>query len=216
VIQNVLAIAGSLRRASFNRRLVSAAQECAPAGMTIVAYDELRSIPPFDEDLEAAEGGPEAVRSLRRQVARADGLLIATPEYNWSIPGVLKNAIDWLSRPGPEEVLIGKPVAVIGASAGRWGTRLAQANLRQVLTSTESLVMPGPALFVREAQAAFAPSGQLDASTRDQLVGVLAAFSRWMEAVERGSERARRARTDEPHEAERLAASLVPPEPGGC
>ncbi len=180
--------------------------------MTIVAYDDLRTIPPFDEDLEAGTG-PEAVRSLRRRVAGADGLLIATPEYNWSMPGVLKNAIDWLSRPGPEEVLIGKPVAVIGASAGRWGTRLAQANLRQVLTSTESLVMPGPALFVREAGAAFGPSGQLDASTRDQLVGVLAVFSRWMEAVERGFGRARGARTDGTHEAGQLAESRVPPEP---
>src|SRR5581483_11429227 len=91
------------------------------------------ALPLFDEDLEPATlGGPDAVRQLRAQVAAGDGLLIATPEYNQSLPGVLKNAIDWLSRPWPDEVLAGKPVAVIGASSGRWGARLAQAALRQV------------------------------------------------------------------------------------
>jgi chromate reductase len=150
--------------------------------MCIRLHEELHAIPLFDEDVEFA-GNPESVTRLRSEVAAADGLLIATPEYNWSFPGVLKNAIDWLSRP-PAEVLIGKPVAIIGATAGRWGTRLAQAASRQVLTATESIVMPAPALFVRDASAVFAEDGRLiDAPTLTQLDAVLAAFVRWIEDV---------------------------------
>jgi len=125
------------------------------------------------------------VRALRDLVAAADGLLLATPEYNWGIPGVLKNAVDWLSR--PPEVLIGKPVAIIGASSGRWGTRLAQAALRQVMTATESLVMPAPALFVRDAATMFDDHGQLiDAGVRAQLDAVLAAFATWIDKTQQG------------------------------
>lgn len=183
--QSILAVPGSLRRGSYNRALLRAAARAAPAGMTVTTYDALASIPPLDEDVDQATGGgPDPVRRLRDQVARAAGLLIATPEYNWSIPGVLKNAIDWLSRPGPEEVLIGKPVALMGASAGRWGTRLAQAALRQILTSTESLVLPGPVLFVRDARQAFDANGELvDAAIREQLAGLLATFSEWIDLV---------------------------------
>ena len=179
----MLGIAGSLRRESFNRRLLRAAAERAPAGMRVSVYDELGLVPPFNEDLETAAREPlDAVRRLRRQVASADGVLIATPEYNWSMPGVLKNAIDWLSRADPDDVLVGKPVAIIGASAGRWGTRLAQAALRQVLTSTGSLLLPAPAVFVRDAAALFDSGGQLsDASTREQLDSLLAAFAAWID-----------------------------------
>jgi chromate reductase len=182
-MKTVLAIPGSLRRASYNRSLLAAAAGSAPAGMRIRLYDELASIPLFDEDLEA-RGIPDAVARLRREVASADGLLIATPEYNQSIPGVLKNAIDWLSRPAPDEVLAGKPVAVIGASAGPWGTRLAQAALRQVLYATESLVLPAPALFVREAKRHFDEAGKLmEPGTREKLGVVLTAFAAWMDLV---------------------------------
>lgn len=175
----VLAMSGSLRGGSFNQRLLQAAVACAPVGMTIALYDELGSVPLFNEDLE--DRAPEGVARLRQQVAAADGLLIATPEYNQSIPGVLKNAIDWLSRP-PEEVLVGKPVAVVGASAGRWGTRLAQSALRQVLNATESLVMANPALYVREAEQLFGSDGRLaDQATRDSLQAVLVAFGKWIE-----------------------------------
>jgi chromate reductase len=181
--KSVLGIAGSLRRGSYNRLLLEAAVECAPAGMRISIEDELASIPLFDEDLDnETGGGPGVVQRLRRRVHSADGLLIATPEYNNSIPGVLKNAIDWLSRPGPGEVLVGKPVAVIGASSGRWGTRLAQSALRQVLYATEALVLPKPALFVREAAGLFDGAAQLvDPPTREQLKAVLAAFVRWID-----------------------------------
>jgi len=184
-VLHVLGIAGSLRQGSYNRRLLGAAAECAPARLRVSVYEELASIPRFDEDLEqATSGGPESVRRLRDQVAAAHGLLIATPEYNWSIPGVLKNAIDWLSRPALGEVLIGKPVAVMGASSGQWGTRLAQAALRQVLTATEAAVLPQPAMFVRNAERLFDPVGRLvDQPTREQLEAQLSAFSLWIERI---------------------------------
>jgi chromate reductase len=182
---NILAICGSIRAGSMNRRLLDAAVELAPLGMSLRFSEPLDSIPLFSEDREhAAAQGFDAVQRLRAQVAHADGILIATPEYNQSIPGVLKNAIDWLSRPLPDEALIGKPVAVIGASAGRWGTRLAQAALRQVLYATESPVLPQPALYVREAAQLFDAQGSLvDASTRESLTAVLQAFARWIELL---------------------------------
>jgi len=136
-------------------------------------------MPPFDEDLEG-QNGPEAVTRLRQQVLAADGILIATPEYNQSMPGVLKNAIDWLSRP-PDEVLAGKPVAVIGATTGGWGTRLAQAAVRQTLYAAEAIVLSQPALYLREAANAFDSEGRLtDHATRDMLDAVLIAFAHWI------------------------------------
>jgi len=189
----LLAVPGSLRKHSYNRLLLQAAAELGSEDVSIVPYDELGSLPLFDEDLEKATGGgPEPVRRLRDQVASADGVLFATPEYNHSIPGVLKNAIDWLSRPAPQEVLVGKPVAVIGASAGSFGTRLAQSALRQVLYATESLVLPGPALYARDAARLFNPAGRLvDGPTRDRLAAILSALVAWIDrfraAGERGS-----------------------------
>ncbi len=158
----------------------------SPAHLEIRLYDELASIPLFDADLEQrTAGGPDSVKALRVLVAEAEGLLISTPEYNQSMSGVLKNAIDWLSRAGPEEVLIGKPIAIMGASGGRWGTRLAQANLRQVLTATESLVMPQPAVFLAEAAKLFDEQGELSHDlTRKQLEKFVLAFSRWLELME--------------------------------
>lgn len=177
----ILGLAGSLRRGSFNRRLIETAAELAPPALEVHVYTGLASIPLFDEDLEAATGGgPEAVRRLRREVAAADGLLIATPEYNQSLPGVLKNLLDWLSRVAPDEVLAGKPVAVIGATAGRWGTRLAQNALRQVLYATGSLVLPAPNLYAASAEHLFNEERLADPATRDQLAAVLAAFAGWI------------------------------------
>ena len=178
----VLAIPGSLRSASYNRRLLEAAVAASPPDVKIEIVYGMSAIPPFDEDLEQqTKVGPSAVKQLRSRVGAADGLLISTPEYNQSMPGVLKNVIDWLSRPGPEEVLIGKPVGIMGASGGRWGTRLAQANLRQVLTATESLVMPQPGIFVAEASRIFDQRGTLtDDLTRRMLQKFLSAFHRWL------------------------------------
>lgn len=184
--KQILAIAGSLRRDSWNLRLLEAAAACAPSGMTITIYRDLASIPMFNEDLEKETlgAGPSPVRELRRKVGEADGLLIATPEYNQSIPGVLKNAMDWLSRAAPAEVLVGKPVAILGATSGRWGTRLAQQALRQTLHATESLVMPAPALFLREADRLFDDSWELrDETTRDALQAVLHSLDHWIDRV---------------------------------
>ena len=176
---DVLAIAGSLRVGSINRRLLLAAAGLATPGMRVRLYDDLASVPFFSEDTEAA-GVPAAVQDLREQVARADALLIATPEYNQSVPGVLKNVIDWLSRP-PEECLVNKPVAIIGASAGRWGTRLAQSHLRHVLYATEALVMPQPSLFIAGGHELVDGEGRLvDERTTDALRQLLDAFNGWI------------------------------------
>jgi chromate reductase len=149
-------------------------------------YDDLKDIPLFSEDLERETKGtgPDVIVRFRRDVAAASGLLISTPEYNQGIPGVLKNAIDWLSRPGPEEVLAGKPIAVIGASAGRWGTRLAQAALRQTLYAADAVVAPRIGLYVREAASVFDETGELvDESIKKQLTTVLRDFERWIRAL---------------------------------
>lgn len=188
----ILALSGSLRRSSYNRRLLEAAARCAPTGTRVNLYDALSDVPLFDEDMEAAtHGGPEAICRLRAAIEAADGLLIATPEYNQSFPGVLKNAIDWLSRPAPKEVLLGKPIAIAGATPGRWGTRLAQAALRQTLTATESLVMPSPMLFVGSVESMFDAEGYLhDVATLTSLRAFMTAFSQWIEHV--GSKSLRR------------------------
>jgi chromate reductase len=187
----VLGIPGSLRRGSYNRLLLTAAAAMAPAGMTITVTDALRSIPPFDEDLEASGDGLEGVERLRREVASADGLLIATPEYNQSVPGVLKNALDWVSRPRFGGVLAGKPVALMGATPGRWGTRLAQSVLRHVLYATESPVLPSPSLFLADAEGLFDASGRLrDGRVSAQLQRLLLAFVPWIDAVARYQRRA--------------------------
>jgi chromate reductase len=177
----VVAIAGSLRRDSLNRRLIEAAAACAPEGIEVRLYRGLGELPPFNQDLETGAFAAGPVRELCEQVAAAHGLLIATPEYNHSVPGVLKNAIDWLSRPSSGEVLVGKPVAVVGASAGRWGTRLAQAAMRQALFATESLLVTGPALYLAQTDASFDSSGRLtDEAARRALRQILQALARIM------------------------------------
>jgi NAD(P)H-dependent FMN reductase len=176
--RRVLCLAGSLRRDSWNRRLLAEAVRTAPKGLELSLFDHLAGVPMFNEDTEQVE--PAGVGRLRSAVATADGLLVATPEYNHSFPGVLKNAIDWLSR-GSNSVLVDKPVAIIGASAGHWGTRLAQAALRQVFTATEARVMPAPMLFVAHASECFDVDGQLrDPKLAKALPVVIDAFRTWM------------------------------------
>lgn len=174
---SILGLAGSLRRDSLNKRLVDAAAALAPDDVTIARYDALGAVPMFDEDVEAA-GEPAAVRALREAVAAADGLLVATPEYNQSFPAVLNNAIDWLSR--GDDVLAGKPVALVGATAGRWGTRLAQAGLRQVFAATESRVLPGPMAFFAGGERLFDANGRLNDADAAQLASVVSAFAAWI------------------------------------
>jgi chromate reductase, NAD(P)H dehydrogenase (quinone) len=175
----VLGIAGSLRKASFNRALLATLAMRAPAGLQIRIYDDLRTIPLFDEDLES-DGGPAAVARLREEVARAPGILIATPEYNQSLPGVVKNLVDWLSRSRPE-VLAGKAVGIVGTTPGPWGTRLAQAALRQTLTACGALVMPAPQVYLPNAACAFDErAGRIDARTDELLRQFLEAFQKWI------------------------------------
>jgi chromate reductase, NAD(P)H dehydrogenase (quinone) len=128
----VLGISGSLRGDSHNSALLRAAAERLPAGAELDVYERLAEIPPYDEDVEV-EGVPEVVRELGEAIRAADAVLIATPEYNHSIPGQLKNALDWASRPAGKSALSGKPAAAIGASTGMFGAVWAQAELRKVL-----------------------------------------------------------------------------------
>lgn len=129
----VLGITGSLRRDSYNHALLREAAERLPAGAELVEFEHLREIPPYDADLEGE--APAAVAELRQAMREADAVLIATPEYNHSIPGVLKNALDWASRPAGKSALTGKPAAVVGASTGMFGAVWAQAETRKVLSA---------------------------------------------------------------------------------
>jgi len=181
----IVALAGSLRRDSLNRRLIAASVPLAPTGMRVEVFDNVTGIPLFNEDLEAeapAEWG--SVAELRRLVAGSDGLLIATPEYNQSIPGVTKNVVDWLSRPAEGSVLDGRPVAILGATDGPWGTRYAQKELRHTLTAAGAIVMPQPQLFVARAASALGDDGLLvDPAVESRLAEHLAAFERWIVLV---------------------------------
>jgi chromate reductase len=156
---NVFALSGSLRKDSFNSAALRACQALAPNGMTIDIYDRLRDLPHYDEDLRTA-GHPPVVEDLRRRVREADALLIATPEYNHSVPGVLKNAIDWASRP-PEVPLTRKSVAIFGASSGMLGTIRAQYHLRDIMVFFDALVVNKPEVFIGAAQTKFGPDGTL-------------------------------------------------------
>lgn len=136
----VLAISGSLRRDSHNTRLLRVAAQLVPPPAELELFDGLKDVPPYDPD-DDVEPAPEPARHLRQAIADADALLIATPEYNSSLPGQLKNALDWASRPFPDNVLRNKPVAVIGASTGAFGAVWAQAEARKVLAATGARVI---------------------------------------------------------------------------
>jgi chromate reductase len=155
----VLGISGSLRPGSHNRALLRAAAGLLPAGAELVTYDGLRAVPAYDEELDG-ELVPTAVRELREAIAGADALLLATPEYNASIPGALKNALDWASRPYPANALRGTPAAVVGASTGLFGAVWAQAELRKVLRTAGAAPLDRE-LPVGLAGEAFAADGSL-------------------------------------------------------
>jgi len=168
----ILGISGSLRRGSHNRRLLRAAGALLPPGVDLVEWDGLGALPAFDEDLEAFP--PEAVQAFFEAVERADALLIATPEYNASLPGALKNAIDWASRPFPDNVLRDKPAAVIGASTGLFGAVWAQAEVRKTLRASGAHVLESE-LPVGMADAAFTADHALaDPELAERLRDVLA------------------------------------------
>jgi chromate reductase len=185
----VVGIAGSLRRASYNRGLIRAAIDLVPAGMRLTTHD-LGELPLFDADVEAL-GDPDPVRRLMEAIGAADALLIATPEYNRCVPGVLKNAIDWASRPPRQSVLTNKPVAIMGASTGGGGTARAQAHLRDGLGYTNGLVLPQPEVLVPFAASRFDEAGNLhDDQTKDAIRGLLVAFAEWVRQLREGLGRA--------------------------
>jgi chromate reductase, NAD(P)H dehydrogenase (quinone) len=158
----VLGISGSLRRDSYNAALLRAAAERLPDGVELEVFERLAEIPPYDADLEEADETPEAVADLRERMRAADAVLVATPEYNSSIPGALKNALDWASRPAGESALMGTPAAVIGASTGMFGGVWAQAETRKVLGALGGRVLEREFPFAR-AQDAYA-DGELQIS----------------------------------------------------
>ncbi len=175
----IIGIAGSLRKASFNAALLRAAAEVSPAG-TEVVIASIAGIPLYDGDLEAERGVPGAVTELKNRIADADGLLLVTPEYNHSMPGVLKNAIDWLSRPPKDipRVFGGKPVAILGATPGVGGTRLAQTAWLPVLRALGTRAWFGKSLYVAGAAQAFDADGRLvDEKVRQLLSELMAGFA---------------------------------------
>ena len=189
--EHIVAFAGSLRRGSYNRALVRAAVELAPAGMTIEPI-ESGGLPFYDADVES-QVDPPAVAAFKAALLRADGLLIATPEHNSGIPGVLTNAIEWGSRLPGRSPLVGKPVAVMGASPSQVGTARAQLHLRQLLAHTRARVLPPPELLVASAHQRFDAELRLvDETTRRVLGDLLKRFSRWIqrERAAMGAERA--------------------------
>ena len=175
----ITGLPGSLRSGSFNLMLLRAAAELAPAG-TVIDIASIRDIPLYDGDVEAAQGIPAAVDALKAKIVAADGLLIATPEYNNSIPGVLKNAIDWLSRPPADiqRVFGSRPVAIMGASPGAFGTTLAQAAWLPVLRTLGMAPWFGSRMIVPNAANVFDRDGRLtDAAIRDRLRKFVNAFA---------------------------------------
>lgn len=171
-VVDIVAISGSLRERSFNTALLRYAATIAPEDVRI-RLAAIDALPHFDSDLEL-HGLPATVKALRNEVAQADGLLIATPEYNFSVPGVLKNAIDWLSR-HPDSPLDDKPTAILGAG-GRSGTSRAQRHLREILTHNDVRVLTEPEVLVKGAWAHFDEDLHPDAATSEAAGGLITAF----------------------------------------
>ena len=177
----VLAFCGSLRKASMNRQLLRAAIEVAPADLQIMVWDRLGELPLYNADLDV-EPWPEPVAARRAALTQSDAVLNASPEYNYSIPGVLKNAIDWGSRPQPTPPLKNKPAAVMGVSIGISGTMRMQYHLRQVAVILNAPMLVQPEVIIPKGADRFdAATGALvDQSTRDLLTRFMAAFSAWV------------------------------------
>jgi chromate reductase len=164
---NVLGISGSLRQASYNTMALRAAQKLAPEGMRIEIAD-ISTIPLYNDDVRAV-GFPDSVTQLKERVRAADAVLLVTPEYNFSIPGVLKNTLDWLSRP-PAPPFDGKPVAIMGASPGMVGTARVQYHLRQVLVFMNTFTVNKPEVFINQAATKFSADGELTDTATAQII----------------------------------------------
>ncbi len=180
---NILGIAGSLRVGSYNKKLLKVAQKNLPEGMVLQIHD-IVNIPLYNADVEK-QMPPQAVQELKDEIASADGLLIATPEYNRSIPGVLKNTIDWVSTPARTSPLPGKPLAIMGAG-GRLGTAYSQAHLRQVAVANNMYVMNKPEVMLRYAAKQFDEQGELlEEKTIDLVKHLLESFKVWVKQINR-------------------------------
>jgi chromate reductase, NAD(P)H dehydrogenase (quinone) len=183
---SVLGFAGSLRQGSYNKAALRAAVELAPAGTTIETFD-LAPIQPYNEDVKQ-RGFPPPEQELRERIRAADALLIVTPEYNRGVSGVLKNAIDWASRP-PDQPFNGKPTAILGASPGMIGTAVAQYDLRRCLGVLNALVMNTPSVMIGQASEKFDEQGRLtDQPTRDIISKLLVSLVEWTRLVGRRSQ----------------------------
>ncbi|HYA30225.1 MAG TPA: NADPH-dependent FMN reductase [Acidobacteriota bacterium] len=176
----VAGICGSLREGSLNRGLLRAAVELAPAGMEIQIYTRLGDIPPYNDDVFLT-GDPEPVADLKKFIGGADAILISTPEYNYGVPGVLKNAVDWASRPAGKSVLNRKPAALMGCSPGLGGTIRAQHALRQSFVFTDTQIMSQPEIKIPSAAPLFDASSKLtDENTRQHVKKFLDALAVWI------------------------------------
>jgi chromate reductase len=173
----ILGFAGSLRKRSLNRAILAAAAELLPEGAKLEIFD-LEGIPPFNQDLEKQP--PEKVREFKAKIRSAHALLIATPEYNYSVPGVLKNAIDWASRPYGDNAFEGKPVALMGASVGTLGTARAQYHLRQTCVTLDMHPLNRPEVMVPSAHEKVDREGKVtDPQTREKIKELLSSLSAW-------------------------------------
>jgi len=180
----ILGIAGSLRKTSYNRAALRAAQELVPPGVRLEIFD-LEGIPPFNQDEEGPP--PERVGQFKQRIRAADAILMVTPEYNYSIPGVLKNAIDWASRPYGDNSWEGKPVAIMGASMGALGTARAQYHLRQVFVFLNMYPLNRPEVMISNAAQRFDEKGNLkDEETKSHIQKLLQALVAWTKHHEGG------------------------------
>jgi chromate reductase len=184
-MKKICGIVGSLRRASFNRGLMNAAVELGrDAGLDIQIFDRLAEIPTYNADLDTDETLPEPVAALKLAIGQAAGLIIATPEYNYSVPGGLKNAFDWASRPAGKSPLNRKPAAIMGASTGISGTIRAQLALRQSFLFTDTFALLQPEVLIPRCADRFDAAGNLtDQSTRDLIGRQMQKFAIWIDAV---------------------------------
>jgi chromate reductase, NAD(P)H dehydrogenase (quinone) len=176
---DILAIVGSLRRESFNRAVLRTVEELAPDGMKVSEHP-IGDIPLYNHDVEQ-EGDPEPVAAFKAAISGADALLIITPEYQHGIPGVLKNALDWASRPPGRSPLNGKPVAVMGASPGMTGTARAQTQVRQTLVYNGCPLLPPPEVLVSRAHERIEDGVVTDETTREFIEDSLERFARWLD-----------------------------------
>ena len=175
----ILGISGSLRKGSHNTAALRAAAELAPEGVTVTIYEGLGDIPPYDDDLRTGPGYPAAVEAFRAAIRAAHAVMMATPEYNYSVSGVLKNAIDWASRP-PEQPFDDKPVAILGSTMGMLGTARAQYDLRKICVFLNAYALNKPEVMISQSATRFDAEGRLtDEGTRKLIAQQVVALRDW-------------------------------------